>query len=64
VAVNLSDIAAMNGIPRQILISIGISNRFSVEAVDALYEGIRQACKDYQVDLIKCHHCILCNLNL
>jgi len=51
VAVNLSDIAAMNGIPRQILISIGISNRFSVEAVDALYEGIRQACKDYQVDL-------------
>lgn len=51
VAVNLSDIAAMNGIPRQILISIGISNRFSVEAVDSLYEGIRQACKDYQVDL-------------
>ena len=51
VAVNLSDIAAMNGIPRQILISIGISNRFSVEAVDALYDGIRQACKDYQVDL-------------
>jgi thiamine-monophosphate kinase len=51
VAVNLSDIAAMNGIPRQILISIGISNRFSVEAVDALYEGISQACKDYQVDL-------------
>ena len=51
VAVNLSDIAAMNGIPRQILISIGISNRFSVEAVDSLYDGIRQACKDYQVDL-------------
>lgn len=52
VAVNLSDIAAMNGIPRQILVSIGISNRFSVEAVDSVYEGIRQACKEYQVDLL------------
>lgn len=52
VAVNLSDIAAMNGIPRQILVSIGISNRFSVEAVDAIYDGIRKACEEYRVDLV------------
>jgi thiamine-monophosphate kinase len=52
VAVNLSDIAAMNGIPRQILVSIAISNRFSVEGVEAFYDGIRQACKEYRVDLV------------
>jgi thiamine-monophosphate kinase len=52
VAVNLSDIAAMNAVPRQILVSIGISNRFSLEALDALYLGIEQACKEYHVDLI------------
>ena len=52
VAVNLSDIAAMNGIPRQILVSMAMSNRFSVEAIDALYEGIFQACKEYNVDLV------------
>lgn len=52
VAVNISDIAAMNAIPKQITVSIGISNRFSVEAIDALYEGISFACKNYKVDLI------------
>lgn len=52
VAVNVSDIAAMNAIPQQITVSIGISNRFSVEAIDALYEGISFACKNYKVDLI------------
>lgn len=52
VAVNLSDIAAMNAIPTQILVSIGLSNRFSLEAIDALFEGIFQACKEYNVDLI------------
>jgi len=52
VAVNLSDIAAMNGIPRQIVVAIGLSNRFSLEAIDALYEGIKQACLDYNVDLV------------
>lgn len=52
VCVNLSDIAAMNGIPRQITVSIGLSNRFSVEAIDSLYDGIRQACKEYMVDLV------------
>ena len=52
VAVNVSDIAAMNGVPRQITVSLGLSNRFSVEAVDALYQGIAYACQDYGVDLI------------
>ena len=52
VAVNLSDIAAMNAIPKQITVSIGLSNRFSVEAVDALYEGIFAACEAYKVDLV------------
>lgn len=52
VAVNVSDIAAMNGIPRQITVSLGLSNRFSVEAVDALYQGIAYACRDYGMDLV------------
>jgi len=52
VAVNVSDIAAMNGIPRQITVSIGVSNRFSVEAINVLYEGIRAAAKDYDVDIV------------
>jgi thiamine-monophosphate kinase len=52
VAVNVSDIAAMNGLPRQITVSLGLSNRFSVEAVDALYEGIGFACRDYGLDLV------------
>lgn len=52
VAVNVSDIAAMNGIPQQITVSLAVSNRFSVEAIDELYAGIRAACVAYQVDLI------------
>jgi thiamine-monophosphate kinase len=52
VAVNISDIAAMNGRPEQIVISLGLSNRFSLEAVDALYDGIRAACQNYNVDLV------------
>jgi thiamine-monophosphate kinase len=52
VAVNVSDIAAMNGKPEQIVVSLGISNRFSVEAIDELYKGIRAACANYQVDLV------------
>ncbi len=52
VSINVSDIAAMNGKPEQILVAIGISNRFSVEAIDAMYEGIRAACNDYSVDLV------------
>lgn len=52
VAVNVSDIAAMNGKAEQIVVSLGLSNRFSVQAIDALYEGIHAACKNYGVDLI------------
>lgn len=52
VVVNLSDICAMNGMPTQITVSIGISNRFSVEAVEELYAGIQAACTTYGVDLI------------
>lgn len=52
VAVNVSDIAAMNGKPEQIVVSLGLSNRFSLEAIDELYEGIKAACKNYRVDLV------------
>jgi thiamine-monophosphate kinase len=52
VAVNVSDIAAMNGKPSQITIGLGLSNRFSVEAIDELYEGIAAACKNYGIDLV------------
>jgi len=52
VVVNLSDIYAMNALPKQITVSIAISNRFSVEALDELYEGIRAACEAYGVDLV------------
>ena len=52
VIVNLSDIYAMNGDATQITVSIAISNRFSVEAVEELYKGIKTACDLYKVDLI------------
>lgn len=52
VAVNVSDICAMNGVAEQITVSIGLSNRFSVEAVEELYAGIKMACDKYKVDLI------------
>jgi thiamine-monophosphate kinase len=52
VSATLSDIAAMNAIPKQITIGIGLSNRFSVEAVESLYEGIQMACDEYGVDLV------------
>ena len=50
--VNLSDVYAMNATPKQILVSIAISNRFSVEAIEEIYEGIQLACTKYNVDLI------------
>lgn len=52
VVVNLSDIYAMNAIPTQITVSIAISNRFSVEAIEELYQGIALACEFYNVDLV------------
>ena len=50
--VNFSDIYAMNGTPRQITVSIGVSSRFTVENIDAVYAGIRLACEAYGVDLV------------
>ncbi|MBN3034876.1 MAG: thiamine-phosphate kinase [Bacteroidales bacterium] len=50
--VNFSDVAAMFGFPRQLMVGIGISNRFSAEAIDELYSGIKLACERYDVDLI------------
>ncbi|MBI5009641.1 MAG: thiamine-phosphate kinase [Bacteroidia bacterium] len=47
----ISDIYAMNGTPAQVLVSLGISSRFSVEQVEELYEGINMACTKYMVDL-------------
>lgn len=50
--VNFSDIYAMNGIPRQITVSLGISKRFTVEHIEALYGGIKLACEIYGVDIV------------
>lgn len=52
VVVNLSDVYAMNATPTHITISIGISNRFSLEALNEFYEGVYLACEKYNVDLI------------
>lgn len=50
--VNISDIAAMNAIPRQLTVNLALSNRFSVEAIDEFYRGISSACENYKVDLV------------
>ena len=50
--VNFSDIYAMNGTPRQITVSLGVSSRFTVEHLEQLYAGIRKACEVYGVDLV------------
>lgn len=50
--VNFSDIYAMNGSPRQITVSLGISRRFAVEHIEDLYDGIRHACEVYGVDIV------------
>lgn len=50
--VNFSDIYAMNGTPRQITVSLGISSRFTLEHIEELYAGIRLACEIYGVDLV------------
>ena len=52
VIVNLSDIYAMNATPTQITMSVAFSNRFSVESLDELYEGVYAACSRYNVDLV------------
>ena len=50
--VNLSDVFAMNGTPRQITVSLALSKRFTVEDVEELYEGIRLACEKWNVDIV------------
>lgn len=52
VIVNLSDICAMNGIPRQVTVGLAVSSRFTVEHLQELYEGMRLACETYGVDLV------------
>ena len=52
VVVNLSDVYAMNATPTQITMSIGVSNRISLEALDEFYEGVYAACETYGVDLV------------
>ena len=52
VSVNVSDICAMNGCPKQITIGLAVSSRYTVEALEELYEGINLACKKYNIDLI------------
>jgi thiamine-monophosphate kinase len=52
VAVNVSDICAMNGVAEQITVSIAVSSRFPIEALEELYDGINTACQMYNVDLI------------
>ncbi|MBE0652915.1 MAG: thiamine-phosphate kinase [Bacteroidales bacterium] len=52
VIVNLSDVYAMNAIPHQITVSIAVSSKFSVEAIEELYSGIHLACEQYNVDLV------------
>lgn len=52
VVVNLSDVFAMNAIPKQVIVSMAVSGKFSVEALEDLYEGIHLACEQYNVDLV------------
>ncbi len=52
VVVNISDVCAMNATSSQITVSIALSNRFSLEAIEELYAGIMLACKNYNVDLV------------
>ena len=52
VVVNVSDICAMNAVPMHIVLGLGFSNRFSVEALEAFYDGVYAACERYGVDLI------------
>ncbi len=52
VMVNLSDVFSMNAQPKQITVSLAISNKFSVENIEELYEGIKEACEKFDVDLV------------
>lgn len=50
--VNFSDVYAMNALPRQLVVSLGVSRKFSVEALEEFYQGLRMACDHYKVDLV------------
>ena len=50
--VNISDVFAMNGTPRQLVVSIALSKRFTVEDMDEFYEGLRAACQKWNVDIV------------
>jgi len=52
VAINVSDIAAMNAVPTQITVSLAIGGRYTLEAIQELYDGMRIACENYKVDLV------------
>lgn len=52
VVVNLSDVAAMNAIPKQITVSLAVSSRYTVEALEELYKGIKLACENYDIDFV------------
>ncbi len=52
VVVNLSDIYAMNSYPTQILLNIALSSKFSMEAIEEFYDGVKYACDDYKIDLV------------
>ncbi|WP_460501403.1 thiamine-phosphate kinase, partial [Hymenobacter agri] len=52
VAVNVSDVAAMNALPTQLVVALSAGPRFTVEAIEELYAGMRLACEAYNVDLV------------
>ncbi len=52
IVVNLSDIYAMNATPQQVTVSVAISSKYSIEAMEELYAGIKEACRRYDVDLV------------
>ena len=52
VVAGISDIAAMNAVPTQIMISVAVSNRFPVEALEEIYVGVQLACRRSKVDLV------------
>jgi thiamine-monophosphate kinase len=52
IGVAVSDIAAMNGLPQQVSVGVGLSSRFTVEAVDELYAGLRTGCDNYGIDFV------------
>ena len=52
VTVNISDICAMNAVPKQILVAIGMSSKYTVEAIEEIYNGIKHAAKVYDLDII------------